>query len=1198
MASNLVSLQHYRSLGIDRSPNTGIYMLNEQAVVYFAGNNIVLHNLDTREQRFLAYTDTERGDARCVAVTANATLMAFALELDASIIHMIDLQSWSRRQSITLQSGWSPTPFSALAFSGNGKFLIAQGASADATLFYFDIQKGALVTSAKVTPSTTSSKVGTPVVTCISFNPNDPQFLCCTGRGIFRQFTKNDKGLLAKSSSMAGKDSADFKSHIWTLDGRTVIVAMADGKLSQVDSSSVLIDINITNPTGGVVTHLTATQKGFACVTGGTRLHFFERTGEKGWQETSSLQVDEKETIAAVSLAQADDHITVLLSDARLLSVPLSQSDQGRQGEQGGSGEAIVTLLPAHHIGSISGLDVAFRKQLLVSCGEDHAIRVWNYEKMQCENAKFFQDQPLCISFHPNGGCIVAGFAEKLRYMAITINDIVTHREFPIRGCRECRFSHGGQYFAAVNGNNVQVYSSYTFKSLVNLRSPGQRVKTIAWSTDDNVLVSCDANGSMTLHTVRTGKQRAASNAQSFYFTSIVCLDAVGTKCIGVSLPDNVLRVTEDCATRDQLDVVGVPCHVALGPNGKCIFVSTRNGTVLTYCMSGSSFPTTESAVKSTLHHSPVTALVTSPDNQYLFTAGEDACIYMMRVIAAEVQTTRSAATTIQFSEDILIARSELVDQLRALRTAQQAVVDLDKEQKYKLDSMSQGFKQKRKEIKEKIKEEQASEQANADELMKQITALNEDAEAQRTTIETQYKQEMQQKMLRFEMNMANEQEQQEQLKKEKEEAAIRGQEEYDRVVAENNRHTEQITLEFEQTLADLEQQRTAVGAEKDALKEEFNQWEVAIGRELAFEIGKREYEAQQQRELEKVQTAVLIEKSEAADSELNVRRQNVTTGREGLLKQTQLVAELKDKIMKAKNDKEQLQKELTERKDSINEKQIKIEELTNKNITLEKHRQLVRDRIADRKKELEPKLAKQQDLAITHDRMRQELERYEKNDEQLRLELNELRLKIEAKRAEIEVRTKQLEDVKQITRQFKLEAHTVHEKLQEDETKEVKNRKQFAPSLAALYRKYVGDEAQGASSQKKSKVTDIQVERNRERDALERNITAVARRINRGDEEHARQHTRMMEENVMLMTQISELRRQNENLVKRQRVLEESSKSTYTAEELNKILEMQKDRIAQLTEQLKQLQLRGNVGRRVPVSRERLPPMNATDSP
>jgi hypothetical protein len=48
-------------------------------------------------------------------------------------------------------------------------------------------------------------------------------------------------------------------------------------------------------------------------------------------------------------------------------------------------------------------------------------------------------------------------------------------------------------------------------------------------------------------------------------------------------------------------------------------------------------------------------------------------------------------------------------------------------------------------------------------------------------------------------------------------------------------------------------------------------------------------------------------------------------------------------------------------------------------------------------------------------------------------------------------------------------------------------------PALAALYRKSVGDEVQGASA-KMSKVTDIQVEQNWERDMLERNITAVAR--------------------------------------------------------------------------------------------------------
>jgi chromosome segregation ATPase len=77
---------------------------------------------------------------------------------------------------------------------------------------------------------------------------------------------------------------------------------------------------------------------------------------------------------------------------------------------------------------------------------------------------------------------------------------------------------------------------------------------------------------------------------------------------------------------------------------------------------------------------------------------------------------------------------------------------------------------------------------------------------------------------------------------------------------------------------------------------------------------------------------------------------------RDKLQKQMQVIAELNDKIMKARDEKQQLQRELAEPKEWINEKQMKIEELTHANIALEKRKQLVTDRITDRKRELEPK--------------------------------------------------------------------------------------------------------------------------------------------------------------------------------------------------------------------------------------------------
>jgi hypothetical protein len=55
-------------------------------------------------------------------------------------------------------------------------------------------------------------------------------------------------------------------------------------------------------------------------------------------------------------------------------------------------------------------------------------------------------------------------------------------------------------------------------------------------------------------------------------------------------------------------------------------------------------------------------------------------------------------------------------------------------------------------------------------------------------------------------------------------------------------------------------------------LKEEFNQWGVEIGRDLAFEIGKPESESQPHLEIEKGQPAILTEKTNAPNAECEIR--------------------------------------------------------------------------------------------------------------------------------------------------------------------------------------------------------------------------------------------------------------------------------------------------------------------------------------
>lgn len=45
--------------------------------------------------------------------------------------------------------------------------------------------------------------------------------------------------------------------------------------------------------------------------------------------------------------------------------------------------------------------------------------------------------------------------------------------------CRECRFSNGGQYFAAVSTTTIQVYKTYTCEPIETLRGHNQKASLL-----------------------------------------------------------------------------------------------------------------------------------------------------------------------------------------------------------------------------------------------------------------------------------------------------------------------------------------------------------------------------------------------------------------------------------------------------------------------------------------------------------------------------------------------------------------------------------------------------------------------------------------------------------------------------------------------------------------------------------------------
>lgn len=144
-----------------------------------------------------------------------------------------------------------------------------------------------------------------------------------------------------------------------------------------------------------------------------------------------------------------------------------------------------VPLGPSLHFGRIGGVSICMWKPLFMTSGlDDRSLRIWNYEQESLEVCKEFQEDIYGISIHPTGLFAVVGFSDKLRFLTITIDDLIKTREFHIRSCKLCSFSRLGHLFAATNGNVIQVYSTVSFEQLFVLKGHSGVVSVITnWSS-------------------------------------------------------------------------------------------------------------------------------------------------------------------------------------------------------------------------------------------------------------------------------------------------------------------------------------------------------------------------------------------------------------------------------------------------------------------------------------------------------------------------------------------------------------------------------------------------------------------------------------------------------------------------------------------------------------------------------------------
>ncbi|BFZ16806.1 hypothetical protein BsWGS_19845 [Bradybaena similaris] len=1117
MSIAIVQARHIFGLKTGVSGNVCYH--DEQTIVYPAGSNCIIYNIDQKSQRFIAGTEKNEG-MTALAVSPNRRYVAIAEKGEKPTVTIYDLHSLRKKK--TLSSNEMPSgEYISVAFSPDSKYLVTQGGKPEWTLLYWTWERSKVMASVKSSnPQNPNSEVYQ-----VSFNPLDNTQLCVAGNTVFRFFRYSEGNL--KPFNFQKVEPQNYLCHAWLSEDR-VIVGTDNGHLLISEGGEVKQEFNMVPPSENAenetddshfqVTALVAFSKGFACAVGFGTVYMYEKTEEKDiykkireikippdpWNSQDPTQAVQQ-IFRCLAISPSEETLVGSTEQGQLYQLTLSGTELGK-----GEHAHFEILSQMFHTSPITGLDVCIRKPLIATCSTDHAVMIWNYETCNLELYKVFPEEAYSVALHPSGLYILVGFNDKLRLMNLLIDDIKTFKEFTVRGCRECAFSNGGHLFASVLGNVIQLYSTTTFENVNNLKGHNGKVKAVVWSADDSKLISCGMDGAVYEWDAFTGKRTNESVWKTCAYTSVtVTPDAKSTFAVG---SDRTLKEIADSQILREVPAGDMTLTVvALSHSGRMLFAGTMKGTIwsMKYPLAVPGEWTEHLG-----HGAPVVKMKITYDDQYLVSIGEDASIILWKITDKEGRGLKRDKE-IGWAEEILVTKSDLEEKNSTVADLNSRVEELKMENEYQLRLKDMTYNEKMKELTEKFIQE-----------MESLKTKNQVLKTDKDREEAKHEEEMAELMENHgkelqDLESANNQKLMLEYEKFQEQQAktLKIQEDYEKQLTEmeesKEKALEELTVYYETKLQEmkvkLEQSRDESLHQAREYEETKKQIEEDGDREI-LDI-KHVYERKLREEKEanlrlRGETGIMKKKFQTLQKEIDDQKDEIK-------KLNAETSKLNNIIRSLEKDIQGLKKEVQERDDTIQDKEKRIYDLKKKNQELEKFKFVLDYKIKELKKQIEPREMDIKNMKEQIQEMEGELERFHKQNAQLELNITELRQKLKATDKEMHQERQKVRDVEAIVRRFKTDLHNCVGYIQDP--------RMLKESIKALYQKHVQEDITESASVD----ADIQKEFSRQKEHLERSIASLRKKLIKDSEIHKADNVRIMQENVSLIKEINDLRKE-----------------------------------------------------------------------
>ncbi|OWZ15707.1 WD domain-containing hypothetical protein [Phytophthora megakarya] len=535
------------------------------------------------------------------------------------------------------------------SFSGDNKFLAILEDAPAHTVTYWKVSNAKLVASSKC-PSRGSR---------IHINPTNANFISVSGPTTLKYWvwTKNDFKISNFLPQL--KDQEHFVDHTWLKEH---MIALSERGLllcfrSTLDGCSVDLvhSSRCHQPSYVRLECIKSHGKGF--VVGGSAGFFsiYESSDDvkDPFPFVRSVSVGD---IAFDSLAVSpnSEAIVACSKSRELITFSMSAIDT----EQEDRIEYRELIHQSQQVGPVLQVDVCVQRPIVVTCGADKTVRVWNFELNRYELQHQCPEEPTTVAVHPSGFQLVVSFKERVRIYQLLQDSLRQLKELPIKACRFSqhserthwkqftrfqvtlvfvRYAHGGHLFACASGITVTTFRTYTLEAVHTFSGHIGAVRCLSWSRDDTYLFSAAHDGAIYRWEISTGTrsedmQHVVKNCQYAAFA----VDRQDPSLVVASGSDGKIReitAVEETKSFD-LPTGTVITSMTLMKDCKRLFAGTKAGSVLVYPWPLSN----KGVIEYFAHAEGILHLRMTEDNEKLITCAEDGCVGIFKVLSSGLQ--------------------------------------------------------------------------------------------------------------------------------------------------------------------------------------------------------------------------------------------------------------------------------------------------------------------------------------------------------------------------------------------------------------------------------------------------------------------------------------------------------------------------------------------------------------------------------